>query len=356
MIKILHAADFHLDSAFSALGPEQAAQRRREQRLALEQLAKAAAGCDLILLPGDLFDSARIYRDSIEALKGFFSSVSARIFIAPGNHDCLLSGSPYLTEDWGENVHIFTAPNIKRVRLDDLGCDVYGAAYVSPEQGPLLRDFHVADEAVVNLMVLHGDTQPGSIYAPVLLEEIAASGLDYLALGHVHSTQVFTAGKTTCAYPGCLMGRGFDECGPKGVLRVTLEANACKTEFIPISARKYEILTVEAGADPLAAIRAALPADTGADCYRILLTGECAAVDVDALEQALQEDFFSLSVRDHTLPPRQLWEACGEDSLRGHFLAELKAKYDSADEAGRRTLALAARYMLALMDGREVSL
>ena len=39
MIKILHAADLHLDSAFAALTGAQAAQRRREQRTALDRLA-----------------------------------------------------------------------------------------------------------------------------------------------------------------------------------------------------------------------------------------------------------------------------------------------------------------------------
>ena len=32
MIKLIHGADFHLDSPFSGLAPDQAAQRRREQR------------------------------------------------------------------------------------------------------------------------------------------------------------------------------------------------------------------------------------------------------------------------------------------------------------------------------------
>ena len=77
MIKILHAADFHLDSAFSSLPPEKASERRREQRRVLEQLTKLCEGCDLVLLPGDLFDSARIYRDTLDALKRFFASVRA---------------------------------------------------------------------------------------------------------------------------------------------------------------------------------------------------------------------------------------------------------------------------------------
>ena len=38
MIKILHAADFHLDSAFHGLTPEQASSRRQEQRHLVEDL------------------------------------------------------------------------------------------------------------------------------------------------------------------------------------------------------------------------------------------------------------------------------------------------------------------------------
>ena len=72
MIKILHAADLHLDSAFSSLSPRQAAERRREQRLALGRLKEACADCDLLLLAGDLFDSAHIYRDTLDALKELF--------------------------------------------------------------------------------------------------------------------------------------------------------------------------------------------------------------------------------------------------------------------------------------------
>ena len=124
---------------------------------------------------------------------------------------------------------------------------------------PLLTDFHVADETVTNVMVLHGDLQPNSPYNALTTDEIAAGGLDYLALGHVHAMQVGHAGATTYAYPGCLMGRGFDECGAKGALRVTIEEKQVRTEFVPVAGRTYEILSVAAGDDPLAAIRAALP-------------------------------------------------------------------------------------------------
>ncbi|MBQ3216340.1 MAG: metallophosphoesterase family protein [Oscillospiraceae bacterium] len=356
MIKILHGGDFHLDSAFSSLTPEAASQRRCEQRLVLEQLSRLCQDRDLIVLSGDLFDSARIYRDTLDALHSFFSSVKGEIFIAPGNHDYLAEGSPYLTEVWGENVHIFTSPVIEKVHIQHLNCDVYGAAFVSPEMPALLDSFQVEDPEAINLMVLHGDLQPNSPYNPILSEKVTASGLDYLALGHIHAMSVQKFGRTTCAYPGCLMGRGFDECGEKGILQVSLSKSSCQTDFIPLSVRKYEILTVEAGEDPLSAILTALPEDARNDCYRILLTGEADAPDLSLLEQQLKGRFFSLSLRDHTVPKTRLWERAGEDTLRGHFLKNLKEQYDLADEPQRRKIAMAAKLVTALMDGREVSL
>ena len=57
-VKIVHAADFHLDSAFGALSAEQARQRRRESRELLARLAQLVneQEADIVLLAGDLFD------------------------------------------------------------------------------------------------------------------------------------------------------------------------------------------------------------------------------------------------------------------------------------------------------------
>ena len=61
-------------------------------------------------------------------------------------------------------------------------------------------------------------------YDPIRKEEIAASGLAYLALGHIHKrTEPLTFGGTVCAWPGCPEGRGFDELGEKGFYAGTLE-------------------------------------------------------------------------------------------------------------------------------------
>jgi exonuclease SbcD len=359
MIKFLHAADLHLDSPFRSLPPERAAQRRGEQRALLTELADLAnrRGADLLLLSGDLFDSALVGADTLDALRRALRSCRARVFIAPGNHDFCAPGSPW-RGTWPENVHVFQSPTPEEVFLPELNASVWGAAFSAPTSAPLLAGFRVRDPGALNLMVLHGDAEtPSSPYDPISPDEIAASGLDYLALGHIHAASGRrTAGRTVYAWPGCPMGRGFDELGEKGVYFGTLGREGCSLEFCPLPGRRYEILTVAAGDDPLAAVEAALPPDTKNDICRVVLTGEADEPDARALTAALADRFWSLSVRDETTPRRDLWAAADEDTLRGAFLRRLRAAMDAAPDAEtRERCALAAKLGLAAMEGREVS-
>ena len=359
MVKFLHAADLHLDSPFSALKPEQAALRRREQRLLLSALAQAAKenACQLMLLAGDLFDSADAYPETVEALMSALADCGAQVFIAPGNHDCCLAGSACLRRDWPENVRIFTSETVEAVELPELGVRVYGAGFRSAQCRPLLPGFRAKQDGMTNLMVLHGDvTNAASPYNAVSPADIAASGLSYLALGHIHmASGLQKAGQTFYAWPGCAVGRGFDELGQKGCYLGTLEdSGGVQLEFLPLGGRKYEILNVPAGQDALASVLDALSADTSQDIYRIVLTGEADTPDLAALREALEPRFYALQLRDATTPRRELWAGMEEDTLRGLFLRRLHARYEAAqEEPERRAIALAARLGLAAMEGRE---
>lgn len=358
MIKFLHAADLHLDSPFAALSPERAAQRRKEQRAAVMELAELAnaQGCGLVLLAGDLFDSDNAYPETLEALACAFETCAAQIVIAPGNHDYAADGSAYRTEKWPENVHIFTKNTVECFEFPALGCRVYGAAFTSAYASNLLAGFTAERDGKRNLMVLHGDvTNPQSPYNYISRAEIAGSGLDYLALGHVHAASgLLHEGQTAYAWPGCTMGRGFDELGEKGVYIGTLDESGCSLEFCPLSGRKYALLRVAAGDDALAAVLAALPENTREDIYRIVLTGEAEKPGLTELWKALEGRFFSLSLRDETTPKVELWACTGEDTLKGIFLRELRQRYDAAaTPEEKRQIAEAARLGLAAMEGRE---
>lgn len=352
MIKFLHAADLHLDSPFASLPPDKAAARRKEQRLMVDEIVELCneEGCGLLLLAGDLFDAEAARRDTWELLTRSLRNCKARVFIAPGNHDFYAPGSPY-AETWPETVHIFRSSEPAAVELDELDAVVWGAAFTGPDSGPLLERFTVQDPDKWNLMVLHGDLgNPSSAYNPITREQVEASGLDYLALGHVHKAggpQVI--GGTTCAWPGCPMGRGFDETGEKGVYLGELSEKGCSVRFHPLNGRRYEILTVEAGPDPLVSIERELPDGTERDIYRIILKGEAEPPNLRALERALSPRFYGLTLRDETVPGRDIWAEASEDSLKGLFLKLLSAR--RTEDPG--LYELAARLGMAAMEGWE---
>ena len=361
MLTCLHAADFHLDSPFDALPPEQAAERRQEQRELLSRLAALAVErkVDLVLLSGDLFDGGQTFYETTLALARALGQIKAPVFIAPGNHDFYNSRSPYASVPWPDNVRIFTSGQMERVELPGLKCAVYGAAFTAPaRESSLLEGFQPQEDAgLARLMVLHGELAPQGKYNPITPEQLAASGMDYVALGHIHAHGgLCRAGKVCYAYPGCPEGRGFDELGDKGVLLGTLEENGCRVEFVPLCKRRYEILSVDVtDRDPAEALAAALPEDRREDICRVLLTGESdvGGVDLSALAPLLDGKFYHGSLRDHTTVRRDLWARAGEDTLTGLFLQEMAQRLGEASEEDKPLLERAVRFGLAALEGGE---
>ncbi|HJB99839.1 MAG TPA: DNA repair exonuclease [Candidatus Flavonifractor merdavium] len=356
MLKLIHGADFHLDAPFAALSPEKARQRRAEQRQLLSRLADLAEeeGADLVLLSGDLLDGGETYQETVEALSHALGQIKAPVFIAPGNHDPYGPRSAYAGTAWPDNVHIFTSVQPEGVELPELGCVVHGAAFTTPQadRSPLMG-FSAPRDGRIHLMTLHGDVAGQGRYGPIRPEDIAASGLTYLALGHIHACSgLQQAGETCWAYPGCPEGRGFDETGEKGVLAVTVDdQGAVSARFVPLAGRRYEIVEADVTGKDSAeeALREVLPASPTGDCCRIILTGQRSfgTPDLAALTALAQPSYFSVSVRDNTRPLRDLWQRAGEDSLTGLVLRALKGEKDLEDRE------LAARFALAALEHGE---
>ena len=357
MVKIIHGADFHLDSPFSGLSPQRSAQRRGELRQLPQRLARLAREeeADLVLLSGDLLDGQYLDRETGLALAQALGSISCPVFIAPGNHDPWSHHSLYTQLDWPDNVHIFSSSSPQRIQLPELGCSVWGRAFLSPhEERSPLEGLRVPDDGQLHLACLHGDVAPQSDYGPITREEIAASGLTYLALGHIHQySGLQREGHTFWAYPGCPEGRGFDETGEKGVLLVEAEPGHVRARFVPLCQHRYEILSVDitGAAHAAAALQSALPDDARQHIFRILLTGECEVPDLSALERALSPLCYGLTLQDHTRLPRDLWARREEDSLTGLFLRAMWEKCQA--EPDNQLYQLCTRYGLAALENGE---
>lgn len=358
-MRLLHAADLHLDSPFRGLSVDKARERRRESRDLLDRMADLAnaRAVDAVLLSGDLFDSAHVYRETLEGMARSLGRIACPVLIAPGNHDPYHSRSPYRQVDWPENVHLFTERIIERVEFP-FGI-IYGAAFTAEEQlESLLAGFTAPPSDKPQVLCLHADLSPGP-YNPITKEQIAASGLTYLALGHIHQYGGLQRQGDTCyAYPGCPEGRGFDELGEKGALLVEAEPGCVRAEFIPLCRRRYEIVEVDVtDTDPRERMEAAVAPYSAGDILRVVFTGETgeAGVDLAALETAFAHRFYSLELRDKTRVGEDIWRRAEEDSLRGLFLRELRQQYEKAGDEGERTkIVQAVRFGLAAMDGRDL--
>lgn len=355
-MKILHSADWHMDSPLVGRTAEQTALLRK-QLLALPGKVMTAAkneGCDLVLLSGDLFDGA-CSAESIAALKTALAETEIPVCIAPGNHDYVSPSSPWAVENWPANVHIFTKNAITSVAFPALNCRVYGAAFTGTDAPSLLDGFRADCTERYAVGVLHGDpTQKNSPYCPVSAEQVENSGLDYLALGHIHKGGEFRAGSTLCAWPGCPQGRGFDELGEKGVRIVTLEETA-ESRFLPLDTVRFYDLEAEVTTDPTAALAAVLPPVGSDDLYRVTLTGESNPIDLIALAEQFAR-FPNLELRDRTVPPLDIWGSAGDDTLEGVYFGLLHAAMENQDEKTAAWVHLAAKISRQILNGQEVKL
>ncbi|MGI6030118.1 MAG: metallophosphoesterase family protein [Eubacteriales bacterium] len=353
MVRILHTGDLHLESPFRGIRDSLKARQRRAELdgCLLEMIDYAVENqVDLFLIAGDLFDGAltdiRVFRQWMERME---QAAQVRFFIAPGNHDYYHARSLYALEALPANVKVFTGP-MERVELPQLGVDVYGAAFCRPHEGPLLRGFR-AQPGRTSIMVLHGDTAPGSEYGPITSEDIRESGLDYLALGHVHSfSGLQRQGGTTWAYSGVPMGRGFDEAGEKGFVEVTVEPGRVQGGLVPLEGRQYRVEELDVTGmtlpqEVLRTLRGCIAQVGSQHLLRVRLVGRAGAgvVDLPLLQAGAGEDCYYLELADDTRPAEDMEALARERSLRGVFTRMLLQKVQQAstpEEARLASLAL----------------
>lgn len=356
-MKIIQFGDLHLDAPMERLRPEKAAARRMAARELLREIVGYAenAGAKLLLCTGDLFDSQTPYRDTVEFVTGVFAGTALPVFISPGNHDFYARSSPYAAAEWSENVHIFRSETPETVFCEAAGCTVTGFAYLSDR--PALRPLHgwrAAADGVPAAFAGHGETGvSASEYAAFPQEDIAASGLCYLALGHIHKPGAVMAGQTLVVENGSVEGRGYDECGERGFYEVTLGGgSAPESRLIPSSGSRAVRLTVTD-----------VPGDAGALCEavfarcpfppeRTMLRLEAPAGEAAALTERLAGLFL-----DVKLAARRSESASepGPQTPLVQMFAKRAAAARAAAKTEREALAAdyALRFGLAALENRE---
>ncbi|PPK97643.1 DNA repair exonuclease SbcCD nuclease subunit [Kineococcus xinjiangensis] len=257
-VRIVHAADIHLDSplrGLARLGDDDLARTLRQaSRGALANLVALCEeqGADVLVIAGDLYDgtwhdyaTGRFFTEQMRRL----ADSGIRVFLASGNHDAESQITHSLTLP--PNVHLFDVGAAETLVLDDLGLAVHGQGYrTKAVSDNLAADYPERVSGLVNVGVLHaavdGSAGEHARYAPCSVADLRALGYEYTALGHIHVRQVLLSGEHTVAYSGNLQGRHPRETGPKGAYVVDLEPGAeARASFHALDVARWEALEVD---------------------------------------------------------------------------------------------------------------
>jgi exonuclease SbcD len=235
-VRLLHIADVHLERSFAWLGPDRGRARRATLGATLRRVVELAneRNVDALCIAGDLFDRENTGPNVGDFLRATFAILGDRpVLIAPGSHDYFSPGCLYDQVTWPPNVYIFRQATPSAVSIGD--GTIWGYAFTDSERH---TNFPGTSKGL-NVALLHADIvgpNQTSIYAPLVPGEIAASGLRFAMLGHVHAGRTDEAQRF--AYPGSLEPLDVSETGPRAALLVDVSNESLRVESIPVAQRR----------------------------------------------------------------------------------------------------------------------
>ena len=260
-MRFIHAADVHLDTAFSSRSDTVRTRLREASRIAFQRLVDLALDerVDAVLLAGDLFDDGRLSfqteRFLLEQLHRL-EQAGIPVVYATGNHDPGREGQRSADLAWPGNVTVARDRDPVRIAVESCEAETLGMVTAaghetSSETVDLSEAFPTPDGRLLEVAVLHSQVvdSPGSAdhqrYAPSHLETLSSSGFDYWALGHVHKRSCLCE-HPGIHYPGNLQGRTHRERGAKGCLLVELSPGAPpRVEFKEMAPIRWEDVEVQ---------------------------------------------------------------------------------------------------------------
>src|SRR5262245_4179151 len=205
-IVVVHSSDLHVDHDYTARmhGGDGTA------GLAGVLRAARAAEADVVVLAGDTFDCHRLPAELLEQTAAVIASAEMPVVLLPGNHDPAVPDAVYHHRAFAsaDNLHVLGVTHDEAVVLAELGLEIWGRPHrdygdMIPFERPRPRTTRW------QIALAHGH------YVPVpdrtirlrpswLIgdEELAATGSDYVALGHWNRAAKIGNGGVLAYYSG----------------------------------------------------------------------------------------------------------------------------------------------------------
>jgi len=251
-LRFIHAADLHLDSPFRGIGSASTALKEQLQSATLGALRRVVdhtiqSKADFLVIAGDVYDSKDRNLRALVSFRHEMQRLAERnipVYIVHGNHDPL--------NGWGSgfqmppNVVTFggTADSEPFIRRGREAAQITGISYTRERVvDNLASSLKPVEGAPYSIAVLHANVghQSGHAdYAPATVGELAVSGFDYWALGHVHTRSVLASDPAMVVYPGNTQGRNPRETGPRGCFQVDVDVHGrAHLEFVDTSMARW---------------------------------------------------------------------------------------------------------------------
>ena len=356
-MKIIHCSDIHLDSKMERnLTADQARERNGELCATFSRMVAFAIQEQVcaVLICGDLFDAARISSQTAGfVLDRIRSAPDVEFFYLRGNHDD--GRDPFAALELPDNFKTFSH-SWTGYRL---GNAVISGLEMNRENSLTMYDSLRLNPGDTNIVLLHGQvsTQPGE--EMIALPELKNKGIDYLALGHIHSFRLESLDdRGSWCYCGCLEGRGFDECGEKGFVLLDIRDGQIVPEFVPFASRTLHEIPVDITG--LSAVTEILDAITAAgteipekDPVKFVLRGSYTLQtqkDLRFLKKILEGTRYSLKIKDESTLEIRSEDYAHDASLKGEFIRMVLAS-DRPKEEKDKIILLGIR----ALSGEEVA-
>jgi len=256
VVKFLHTADWQLGQTLKMLGPDRAAELRDARLRSVRNLLALGReeDVDFILSAGDNFESNQVSNQLVRSIIEILNEFStAPIYIIPGNHDPLMEDYPFtrgISYQLGDHVHILTEEEPVEIPGPDV--TVYPGICQEKKDSNSPIDWIPPREGEegVRIGLAHGNWQvlpelPNDY--PIDEDATENLGLDYLALGHWHST--FSApeeDKSRTFYSGTPEPTSFDEGDSGNALVVEIDSPRGKPEVTKEHVAEYRWMKKEA--------------------------------------------------------------------------------------------------------------
>jgi DNA repair exonuclease SbcCD nuclease subunit len=187
-IVVVHSSDLHMDHEYTARlhGGDGTA------GLAAVLDTAERLQADVVVLAGDTFDCHRLLVEFLDRAASVISCSSTPVVLLPGNHDPLVADCVY--DRWAPagvaNLHVLGASQDEFALFPELGLEIWGRPH--RDYGDMIPLEHPRPRSTRwQIAVAHGHYTPvpdrTSRLRPAWLigdDELAATGADYIALGH----------------------------------------------------------------------------------------------------------------------------------------------------------------------------